>query len=158
MKQEISIRTYRPEDVQDLANIYFNTIHCVNIKHYTQKQVDVWAPKSSLEIEGWAKKFARTNPIIAVAGEKIIGFAEFEPTGYIDCFYCHHEWISKGVGSALMTEILKKAKSYNIDRIFSEVSITAKPFFEKWGFAVLIEQTVIKKGVELTNYKMEKNL
>lgn len=34
MKTEISIRDYQPEDVQALANIYYNTIHRINI---TQK-------------------------------------------------------------------------------------------------------------------------
>ena len=36
MKHEISVRNYRPEDVQTLANIYYNTIHRVNIQHYTK--------------------------------------------------------------------------------------------------------------------------
>lgn len=158
MKHGISVRNYRPEDVEALANIFFNTIHRINIEHYTEEQVDVWAPRSSLETEGWAKKFSRTNPIIALAGDKIVGFAEFEPNGHIDCFYCHHEWIGKGVGSALMSEILTRAKSSNIDRIFSEVSITARPFFEKQGFAVLTEQKVVRNGIELTNFKMERKI
>lgn len=158
MKQEITIRSYRPEDVQDLANIYYNTIHRINIKHYTEEQVDVWAPKSSLETEGWAKKFLKTKPIVALAGEEAVGFAEFEPNGHIDCFYVHHEWIGKGVGAALMSEIFARAQSQNIDRIFVEVSITAKPFFEKQGFITLSEQTVFIKEVGLTNYKMERKI
>ena len=154
----IEIRKYHPEDVQALANIYFNTIHKINIQHYTQEQVDVWAPKSSLETEGWAKKFLRTKPFIAVIESKIVGFAEFEPNGHIDCFYCHHEWIGKGVGKALIKAILEKAREYKVDTIFSEVSITAKPFFESQGFRVIAEQTIVRKNVELTNYKMEKIL
>ncbi len=158
MTSEISIRNYHVEDASALANIYFHTIHRINIKHYTQEQVDVWAPESSLEGEGWKKKFLRTNPIVAVIEDKVVGFAEFEPDGHIDCFYCHHEWIGKGVGSALMNEIFIRAKNSNINRIFSEVSITAKPFFEKQGFVVLSEQKIVRKGIELTNYKMEKKL
>ncbi|WP_226996095.1 hypothetical protein [Candidatus Protochlamydia sp. W-9] len=42
MAPEISIRNYHVEDTQALANIYFHKIHCINIKHYTQEQVDVW--------------------------------------------------------------------------------------------------------------------
>ncbi|MBM3192997.1 MAG: GNAT family N-acetyltransferase [Chlamydiae bacterium] len=157
-QQEILIRNYNPEDVRALADIFYNTIHRVNIQHYSRDQVDVWAPKSSLETEGWAKKFFRTKPFIAVIGTEIIGFAEFEPNGHIDCFYCHHDWIGKGVGKALMKAIFEKAREYKVDTIFSEVSITAKPFFEKQGFKVVAEQTVVKKGVELINYKMEKCL
>jgi len=56
MKKEIVIRDYRPEDVLALANIYYNTIHKINIQHYTEEQIDVWAPATSLETEGWAKK------------------------------------------------------------------------------------------------------
>jgi putative acetyltransferase len=158
MKKEIFTRDYRPEDVQALANIYYNTIHRINIQHYTEEQVDVWAPTTSLETEGWAKKFPRTKPIIATVGDEIVGFAEFEPNGHIDCFYCHHEWIGKGVGSALMKEILGRAKNNHVHLIFAEVSITAKPFFEKWGFRIVTQQTIIRNGVELTNFKMERTV
>ncbi|QVL55144.1 MAG: GNAT family N-acetyltransferase [Simkaniaceae bacterium] len=148
MKNEISIRDYQPEDVQALAHIYYNTIHRINIQHYTEEQVTAWAPTSSLETEGWAKKLPKTKPIVASVGNEIVGFAEFEPNGHIDCFYCHHEWIGKGVGPALMKEILQRAKNSHIPLIFAEVSITAKPFFEKWGFQIVTEQTIVRKGVE----------
>lgn len=156
MKKEIHVRDYHPDDVQALANIYFNTIQKINIQHYTEQQINVWAPTSSLEAAGWAKKFSRTKPIIATVGDEIVGFAEFEPNGHIDCFYCHHKWIRKGVGSALMKEILKRAKDNPIHLIFAEVSITAKPFFEKWGFRVINQQTIVRKGIELINFKMER--
>ncbi|MEM7174690.1 MAG: GNAT family N-acetyltransferase [Chlamydiota bacterium] len=139
MNEKISIRNYQSEDVQALAEIYYNTIHRVNIQHYTEEQVNAWAPPSSLETKGWAKKFLKLKPIVATVLEKIVGFAEFEPNGHIDCFYCHDEWIGKGVGSALMKEILQRAKNNHIHLIFAEVSITAKPFFEKWGFRVVTE-------------------
>ena len=158
MNAAISIRDYQSEDVQALASIYYNTIHRINIQHYTKEQVDVWAPATSLETEGWAKKFSRTKPIIATAGDEIVGFAEFEPNGHIDCFYCHHEWIRKSIGSALMKEILLRAKNSHIHLIFAEVSITAKPFFEKWGFNVVTQQTIVRMGVELTNFKMERTV
>lgn len=58
MTTEILIRNYRIEDTQALANIYYNTIHRINIQHYTKEQVDEWAPASSLVAEGWAKKFS----------------------------------------------------------------------------------------------------
>jgi putative acetyltransferase len=154
----ISIRDYCLEDAQILAEIYFNTIHLVNIKDYTQEQVDVWAPESGLSKEDWEKRFARTNPIVAIVGANIVGFAEFMPNGHIDCFYTHHKWIGKGVGRALMGEIFRRAKTLCIDHIFSEVSITARSFFEKQGFVVLCEQIIVRKGVELRNYKMEKRL
>lgn len=157
-KQKIKIREYRSGDAEALANIYYNTIHKVNIQHYTLEQVNVWAPETSLDGNRWIKKFEKTKPFIAIADDLIVGFAEFEPDGHIDCFYCHHNWIGCGVGSALMSAIHEKATNWKIKHIFAEVSITAKPFFEKQGFTVTKEQTVIKNGVQFINYRMEKTL
>lgn len=155
MTIKILIRNYSTEDTQALACIYYNTIHRINIRHYTQEQVDEWAPVSSLETEGWAKKFARTNPIVAIVENEIVGFAEFESNGHIDCFFCHHDWIGKGVGAALMKEILQRAKNDRINHIFSEVSITARQFFEKHGFKVIEGHTTVRNGIERTGFKME---
>ena len=154
----ISIRDYQPQDVTVLANIFYNTVHKMNIADYTEEQINVWAPASSLDTEKWAKKFSKTNPIIATVEDKIVGFAELEPNGHIDCFYCHHDWIGKGIGSALMKEIFLRAKKNGIRQLFSEVSITAKPFFERHGFTKIEKQIVIKTDVKLTNFKMKKNL
>jgi putative acetyltransferase len=155
-KEKILIRKYRVEDAEDLANIYYNTIHLVNIRDYNQQQVDVWASETSKEAAEWLKKFEITNPFVAVINNKVVGFAEFEPSGHIDCFYCHHEWIGCGIGWALMEAIYASAAQQGIERIFAEVSITAKPFFDRCGFNTVTEQTVERKGILLTNYKMEK--
>lgn len=156
--QKIAIRTYSPEDAQALANIYYHTIHRINAQDYTEEQVNAWAPESSLDGERWKKKFERTKPFVATAEGLIVGFAEFEPDGHIDCFYCHHDWIGRGVGTALLKAIYKQARHQGIGRLFSEVSVTAKPFFERQGFNTVDEQTVVRSGIELTNYKMEKFL
>lgn len=65
MKSKIEIRDYRLEDAKALMDIFYNTIHKVNIKDYTQAQVDAWAPDEKYKIEDWEKRFSRTNPIIA---------------------------------------------------------------------------------------------
>lgn len=157
-KQKVTIREYRSGDTQPLANIFYNTVHKINIQDYTHEQINAIAPESSLNPNRWIKKFEKTKPFVAIADEMIVGFAEFEPDGQIDCFYCHHDWIGRGVGSALMKTIYEKAADWKIQRIFAEVSITAKPFFEKQGFAVTEEQIVIRQGIQLVNYKMEKFL
>ncbi|MFW2570000.1 hypothetical protein [Legionella sp. 29fVS95] len=52
-------------------------------------------------------------------------------------------------------EIFKKANDLNLKRVFAEVSITAKPFFEAKGFKVIKQQNVDISGVKLTNLIME---
>ncbi|MGE3319108.1 MAG: GNAT family N-acetyltransferase [Candidatus Berkiella sp.] len=152
---EVYIRQYQPLDCEDLANIYYNTIHTINIKDYNETQVNAWAPIATKQAEGWAKKWEKLLPWVALLDNKRVGFVEFEESGHIDCFYCHHDYQGKGIGKALMDQVKKIAKENNIQRIWAEVSITAKPFFEHQGFKVVKQQTVNVRGVDLINYVME---
>jgi len=155
-KKKIEVRPYKSSDAQDLAQIYYNTIHEVNAKDYSKIQLDAWAPESSSKAEYWLKKFEKTNPLVAISNDIIVGFAEFEPNGHIDCFYCHHEWIGLGVGATLMNAIHEIASDQKMAKIFVEVSITALPFFEKHEFKILEKQTVFIKDIGFINFKMEK--
>lgn len=130
MSKKITIRLYNNEaDAAFLAAIYFNTIHKINAKDYSPEQLDAWAPTSSLEREGWMRKWEKLPPIVAEIDNEIVGFAELEDNGHIDCFYCHHEYQGCGIGSALMKEIEDRARKNKLNKLFAEVSITARPFF-----------------------------
>ena len=94
-----------------------------------------------------AKRFA----IIAVSDEKITGFADLEADGHIDRFFVHADCQGRGVGAALMRAIFKEAERLSIQRLFAEVSITARPFFERFGFEILSEQQVTLRDISLTN-------
>jgi len=156
IKPKIEIRNFHLSDAQALMDIFYNTVHKINIKDYSLEQVNAWASKSDMDLEKWKNRFINNKPIIALIDGQIVGFAEFKNDGYIDCFFIHHEWISKGVGTALMKEIFIRAKKCNIKRIFADVSITAKSFFQKMGFSVIKKQIIIRKGIELTNFPMER--
>ena len=45
-----------------------------------------------------------------------------------------------------------------VGRLFTEASITARPFFEAEGFVVLSQQVVLARGAEFVNYRMERVL
>jgi putative acetyltransferase len=158
MKDKIEIRKYKVADAKELANIYYHTIHNINIRDYSEEQVNAWAPASCLELEGWKKKWEKLPPIVAIIDGQVVGFAEFEDNGHIDCFYIHHQFQGKGVGSALIREIEQQALQQNILKIFAEVSITAKPFFLSKGFEVVKNQIVTIRGVKLSNFVMEKHI
>lgn len=156
MTNQIEVRSYKASDAKNLAEIYYHTIHNINSKDYSKEQIEAWAPKSCLELEGWQKKWKANPPMVACYHDNIIGFAEFEDNGHIDCFYVHHLWQGNGAGLALIKAIEEKAKAKNIKKIFAEVSITAKPFFDKMGFRIVKEQLVNIRGVNLKNFVMNK--
>ena len=152
---KVQVRRYQDGDVKHIASIYYNTIHTVNAKDYTKEQLNAWAPYHD-NYAAWQEKCSKLNPFAAVIDDRIVGFAEFEPNGHIDCFYVHHKFQGAGVGTALMRKIEMEAREKLLPRIYAEVSITARPFFESKVFQMIKQQTVQVRGMELTNFVMEK--
>lgn len=153
----ITIRPYQAKDTATLWQLFFNTIRQINVQDYTQEQVEAWASKD-INMKDWIEHLNQLSPYIAEINGKIVGYADLQPNGLIDHFFCHHQYQGCGVGKALMTHIDEQAKQRNLTRLHANVSITAKPFFEHAGFVVKEKQNVSLRGQLFTNYKMEKCL
>ncbi len=153
----IVIRSYKKSDVCALWDIRFKTIREVNIKDYSREQVGAWAP-NSFDIEDWSKKLSKLSPFIAEIDGNIVGYADLQVDGLIDHFFCHYQYQGQGVGRALMEHILKVGMSKGIYHYYSAVSMTAKPFYEKFGFSVTKEQLVEVRGQIFKNFLMTRSL
>jgi putative acetyltransferase len=62
------------------------------------------------------------------------------------------------VGKLLCQAIATKAKQLKLNRLFVEVIITAKPFFEHLGFIAIAQQQVSCRGQVFINLRMEKSI
>ncbi|MEZ9059237.1 GNAT family N-acetyltransferase [Vibrio pelagius] len=153
----MKIREYRNTDAPELWALFFNTIRNVNIQHYSQSQVEAWAP-SEFSIDVWQNKMDKIRPFVVELEGTIVGYTDLQESGLIDHFFCHHEYQGRGVGSQLMSHVLSLAKQQGLKRVFSEVSITARPFYEHFGFSVVNEQTIEVRGQTMNNFVMEKQL
>jgi putative acetyltransferase len=129
----------------------------VNRAHYTEEQVRAWAPERPDPDEWHARMSARTT-LVAEDDDGVAGFAELEDDGHLDMLYVREDAGGRGVGRRLCAAVEEEARRRGLTRISTKASITARPFFEKRGFGVLREQKVLRRGVELTNYAMEKQL
>jgi N-acetylglutamate synthase-like GNAT family acetyltransferase len=96
--------------------------------------------------------------LVAEGDGQIIAFAELERDGHLDMFYCRKDVLRRGVGRSLYGAVELKAVGLQLERIFTEASVTARPFFEHCGFFTVCRQTVTRGGIELSNFKMEKPL
>jgi N-acetylglutamate synthase-like GNAT family acetyltransferase len=152
----MQVREATRADVPQIVRIFHDTIHTVNVRDYTAEQVSAWSPDVP-DADAWAdRKLASRTTFVADDNGTIAGFGELENNGHIDCFYCHFNYQRCGIGSSILRQIEDRARCLVLARLFVEASITARPFFEAHGFAVLKRQTVIRRGVELTNFLMEK--
>ena len=64
----------------------------------------------------------------------------------------------RGIGRQLLDALVAEAHRIGLVRLFTEASITARPFFEAHGFTTLASQVVKCRGAEFVNYRMERVL
>ena len=138
-------------------NLFYNTVHQINIRDYSKEQVDAWAPKD-MDYQRWKDALFRKITYVADDNGKIVGFGELEDDGHIDRFYCHKDFQRKGVGTMILEAIQSKARSLGLKSLFTEASITARPFFEAKGFKVVTCQEVEHRKMKFRNYAMSKFL
>jgi GNAT superfamily N-acetyltransferase len=149
------VRTYKISDIEAILELFYGTVHHVNIRDYNQEQVDAWAP-ANINLQFWQDRLSSTFTYVAEEGDKIIGFGNLEDNGHIDCFYCHQDFQRQGVGSQILENIELKARELRIKRLSTAASITAKPFFIGKKFIVVCQQQVELRGQVFINFLMEK--
>jgi putative acetyltransferase len=149
------VRTYEIGDTQQIVKLFYDTVHEVNIRDYTQAQVDAWAP-ADIDIASWTKSLSSKFTFVAEENDRIAGFGELEANGHIDRFYCHKDFQGKGIGTQILEQIELQAQELRIKKLFTEASITAKLFFESKGFIVVKQQEVERRGQKFINFAMEK--
>lgn len=150
--KNIIIRDYNSEDCNNLAELFYNTVHSVNAKDYSEEQLNVWAT-GNIDLDQWNNSFLEHFTVVAVEDDIIVGFGDIDKTGYLDRLFVHKDYQRRGIATAICNEL---EKVINRSKITTHASITARPFFEKRGYKVIKEQEVERRGIVLKNYFMEK--
>jgi putative acetyltransferase len=91
------VREYRKSDLPEISRLFYNTVHQINSRDYTPEQIAAWAGEIKDELF-WQEHFNSYLVYVVEANHIIVGFTNFKTTGYIDCFYVHHQWQGQGVG------------------------------------------------------------
>lgn len=154
---EIEIRAYSERDAPEIVRLFHETVRSVNLADYSQDQVQAWAPEIP-DPSLWHARMSRRCTLVAEESGEVVAFAELEEDGHLDMFYCRKDAVRRGVGSLLYKEIEAQAREQNLEHITTEASITARPFFERHGFHVVREQKYPVRGIEMTNFVMDKSL
>ena len=123
----IKIRKYKSSDCQEIAELFYNTVHSINKKDYTQEQLDVWATKN-IDIEKWDTSFLKNYTVVAESNGIIVGFGDIAEDGYLDRLYVHKDFQRIGIATMICDKLEKKVKG---KPLYTHASITAKPFFIK---------------------------
>ena len=153
----IEVRRYRREDLRALLDTRRSSIRGVAARDYTPAQIDAWVQTSD-DVEAQARRFGESLTWVALDGGAVAGFITLAGDGYLDCLYVHAEHQGRGIAGALVAALEAEARARGLARIHSDVSLTARPFFERKGYTVVTPQQVTVNGQTYDNFRMEKRL
>lgn len=148
------LRPYRPADCPRLAQLFYETVHTVNARDYTPRQLSAWAP-GTVDLECWNASFLAHFTLVAEDGGRITGFGDIDPSGYLDRLYVHKDFQGVGIASALCDAL---ERHFSVRTVTTHASLTARPFFAHRGYQTLRRRTVERGGVFLDNFLMEKKM
>ena len=155
----VRLRKAEAGDLPELHSVFEQSVRNSCKKDYTPEQIEAWVQRASPE--RWQELFTSGLQFIVAEETKsfrITGFTSFNSQGYLHSMFILPQFCGKGIATLLLDFAEEFARNNHIPNLFSEVSITARPFFEKRGFIVEQEQLVKVNNVEMDNFRMRKSL
>ena len=153
-----TIRKFQPSDLGQILELFRDTIHSINIRDYSKEQIAAWAPEI-LDREKWLHSLSNNITYVAEISGNIVGFGDANKDGYLDRLYTHKDFQGKGIATAILKKLEEELKKLGITEVFTEASITAKPFFERHGYdLVRSQEKKHRSGIIFLNYVMKKKL
>jgi putative acetyltransferase len=152
------VRIYQHGDHHFIGRIYHEAIHRLACRDYTKEQLNAWAgsePDSGRWNRDWQERCEKKRPFVKVLDGRVIGFIELDPDGHIDCTFVDPDYVGQGMMDEIMTEVKREAVRLGLPKLFAEVSITARKFFERQGFVWVRDNTAVIGEIELANFIME---
>lgn len=159
-QEKLLIRKFQEADLEEVVALFYGTVHTVNAADYSGEQLAAWAPKDkqAQKAAEWQKSLQQNLSYVAEIDGEISGFCDMTPAGYLNRLYVHTDYQRQGIASRLVSQLEQEAGKLQLSCIFTDASLTAKPFFEKQGFWIVRKQSVERRGIAIPNYHMRKKL
>lgn len=154
----VRIRSYESADADETWRIFQEAITVTASADYTREQVAAWARPDRRDLRGWDRSMLARETYVALVDEQAAGFSDVSAGGYIDMMFVSPRFARRGVARELLTVLELRARKSSVRQLSSNVSITARPFFEALGFHVVAEQHPVTGGVVMTNFHMTRDL
>lgn len=153
----IQLRPYRDGDLEALVRTFTDSVHELARPFYDDAQRAAWAPEQA-DLDEWRGRLAKTDVLVAEEDGVLHGFIGYGADGYVALLYTASHAARKGVASKLYAHVENEWRAAGVRRAYSEVSLAARPFFERQGFAVIEEERVERRGAIFRRFRMAKEL
>ena len=157
-RMKTQIRQATKDDLPDILRVFGSSIQAIPNAHYTQAQKPEWL-KSLENKKRWTQALTKQLFWVAEVNRELVGFISLEvEKSYIDFLYAAPNFWGQGVAKELLQTLQDFALLNKLSRLRSDVSITARPFFEHHGFRANGRNEHLRGNQVLVNFSMTKVL
>ena len=147
----MKLRQYQSKDCGGMSELFYDTVHTVNRRDYTEEQVCAWAD-GHVDPDVWNRSFLEHFTVIAEDNGTLVGFGDMAKDGYLDRLYVHRDHQGKGIGRALWEYLLQNSDNR---RFTVNSSPAAVDFYHALGFADL-DTEQLRGGIRYTPMQFER--
>lgn len=149
----ITIRAFQVGDLDAVIALFQGAVREIASQDYTPEQIDAWV---QVDKAVWEKKFNQSQCWLVIHNGEIAGFGNIEDDGHLDMLFTDPQHQRCGVATALLKWLELAVVKMGIPVMFTEASITAKPFFIRHGFQLIEAQQVSVRGQCFIHYRLHK--
>lgn len=148
----MEIRHAEETDMVALVDLFQTSIETQADEHYSEEQVHAWASRAT---ESSFQDFILgPTTFVALDESGPLGFCGYASDGHITSLYIRPDSSGKGIGRALLQQVLDDAREHGIDDFHVEASAMAIPLFEKLGFEKTGFDEVTRSGIHFKRQLM----
>jgi putative acetyltransferase len=153
----MTLRPFQPSDLEQVIGVYRAAIHTLAAPFYTPAELSAWAPPT-MDPDQWRQRLASVSAMVADEDGVVAGFLTYDLTGHIDMLFILPPFARQGIATRLYADAEVELRKAAVARVFAEVSLAARPFFERVGFRVDAEEFAECRGEKLRRFRMSKEI
>ncbi|MNE70767.1 putative N-acetyltransferase YafP [compost metagenome] len=93
----MELRKFADRDIHQIVSLFYETVHSVNKRDYTQQQLNAWAPKDEepLKLKTWKDSLSHNVTYVAEIKSQIVGFSDMTQEGHLDRLFIHKPFFER---------------------------------------------------------------
>jgi putative acetyltransferase len=152
---KVGLRPFLPQDTPLLADVFRASVEELTGDDYSGAQQDAWV--STLDdLEGFSARLGKQLTLVGTLNGSAVGFISLAGKEQVDMLYVHPAAAGRGVGTMLLDAVEKLARARGAEKLTTDASDTAAPFFTKHGFVAQQRNSISIAGEWLANTTMQK--
>lgn len=151
------IRICAEGDVADCYEVFWRAVHEGAVSAYSEEERQAWAPDTRMPAD-WPDRLLRHLTFVAIRDARLRGFMTLGRDGHLDLAYVLPEERGRGTAAKLHEAVEDAARDLGLGWLTTDASLLALPFLLRRGWRRVARQSVIRAGVPLTSFRMEKRL